>query len=47
LAELVVDGAAVVGVDEGEVPEFGALIGIRDAGGGEAEEGLAEGVVEA
>ncbi len=29
---VVVDGAAVVGVDEGAVDELGALVGVRDAG---------------
>jgi hypothetical protein len=39
-----VDGSAVIGVDEGEVPELGALIEVGDAGDGEFEEGLAEGI---
>src|SRR4051794_35765893 len=39
-----VDGSAVVGIDQGEVPELGPLVEVRNAGGGEAEQGLGEAV---
>src|SRR5690606_28941296 len=43
-SHLVVDGAAVVGVDEAEVPEVGALIHVGHSGRREREEGLSQGV---
>ena len=41
-AQLVVDRAAVVGVDEAEVPQLGALVDVGHAGGGQLEQGGAE-----
>ena len=39
-----VDGATVIGVDEGEIPELRALIKVADAGTGDAQHGLAEAI---
>ena len=44
LAQFVVDRAAVVGVDEAQVPQLAALVDVRHAGGGEAHERLREAV---
>ena len=40
----VVDRAAVVRIDEGEVPAFGALVDIGDAGHGELDQLLGNGI---
>ena len=44
LAGGIIDGAAVVGVDEGEIPVFGALIEVRNARAGDPQHGLAQAV---
>ncbi len=43
-AEFVVDGPAIVGVDERVVPELGALVEIGNAGAGVLEQGLCKGI---
>ena len=42
LAHPPVDGAAVVGVDQAEVPQLGALVDVRHAGGGELHQELGQ-----
>ena len=40
----VIDGPAIVGIDEAEVPELGALIGVGHAGQRQAQRGLDEAI---
>ena len=37
LTSVVIDGTAVVGIDEAEVPELGATINVRNAGAGDLQ----------
>src|ERR1051325_2781668 len=46
LQMLVIDRAAIVGVDQGEIPDFGSLVKVRHAGRCDLEKRLRERVAE-